>query len=281
MRKLYISDLDQTLLDKNANLPKKQKEKLNELIEDGTLFTVASARSVKSIQQILKGVNFRLPVIEFNGAFISDFHAGKHLVINDIEKNHVSSILKMVSEFGKTPIFSVFDEDDRLFFPPVTNGGLEWYRNDRIKAKDPRFMSGEYSFSENSADNIVCLNFIDRKEALEPLFKEISNAPFADKLSIHFLENRYSPGWHWLTIHAHNAQKHIAVKELIKYEGMKNCELIVFGDNLNDLSMFKIADRSYAVSNGVQELKDAATGVIGHHNDGAVVDFIVNEVNRK
>jgi len=28
-------------------------------------------------------------------------------------------------------------------------------------------------------------------------------------------------------------------------------------------------------------IKDAATGVIGHHNDGAVVDFIVNEVNRK
>lgn len=281
MKKLYISDLDQTLLNENAELSNKQKEKLNNLIKSGVLFTVASARSVKSIQQILKGVDLKLPVIEFNGAFISDFHTGKHLVINDIEKSLVSAILKMAEKFAKSPIFSVFDKDDHLFFPPVSNKGLEWYRNDRIKAEDPRFMSGEYSFSENSADNIVCLNFIDRKEALQPLFDEISNAPFADKLSVHFLENKYSPGWHWLTIHANNAQKHIAVKDLIRYAGISDYELIVFGDNLNDLSMFNVADRAYAVSNGVQKLKDAATGVIGHHNDGAVVDFIVNEVTEK
>lgn len=280
MKKLYISDMDQTLLDENAELSLKQKEKLNELIKGGTLFTVASARSVKAIQQILKGVNFRLPVIEFNGAFISDFHTGKHLVINSIAKSYVSSILKIASNYNKKSIFSLFNGEDRLFFPPDKNGGLEWYRNDRIKAGDPRFMPGEYSFSQNSEDDIVCLNFIDRKETLQPLYNEISKVPFADKLSIHFLENRYSTGWHWLTIHAYKAQKHIAVKELIKYEGIKDHELVVFGDNLNDLSMFKIADRSYAVSNGVRKLKDVATGVIGHHNNGAVVDFIVNEVNR-
>jgi len=281
LKKLYISDLDQTLLDENAQLSEKQKEKLNNLINKGVLFTVASARSVKSIQQILKGVDFKLPVIEFNGAFISDFHTGKHLVINDLEKSLVAAILKMAEEFKKPPIFSVFGKNDYLFFPSVTNGGIEWYRNDRINSEDPRFMPDEYSFSEKNDHNIVCLNFIDKKEALEPLFKKISNAPFADKLSIHFLENRYSPGWYWLTVYAHNAQKHIAINELIKYAGIQDYELVVFGDNLNDLSMFNIADRSYAISNGVQKLKDVATGVIGHHNNGAVIDFIFEEEKKR
>ena len=42
----------------------------------------------------------------------------------------------------------------------------------------------------------------------------------------------------------------------------------MFGDGLNDLSMFEIADESYAVENACRELKEKATGVIGHHDQG-------------
>ena len=46
-----------------------------------------------------------------------------------------------------------------------------------------------------------------------------------------------------------------------------NCDkVVVFGDGLNDLSMFEIADESYAVENACRELKEKATGVIGHHD---------------
>jgi len=45
--------------------------------------------------------------------------------------------------------------------------------------------------------------------------------------------------------------------------------MVVFGDNLNDLSMFQVADERYAVANAVQELKEIATGVIeSNDNDG-------------
>jgi len=42
--------------------------------------------------------------------------------------------------------------------------------------------------------------------------------------------------------------------------------------------MFKEADRSYAVSNANEEIKKLSTGVIGHHEDDAVIDFILKDV---
>ena len=50
--------------------------------------------------------------------------------------------------------------------------------------------------------------------------------------------------------------------------------LVVFGDSLNDISMFKIADESYAVSNARDELKELATQVIGYNEEDSVAHFL-------
>ena len=82
--KLFISDLDGTLLNDNAMLSNFSLKNLNALIEKGLQFTVASARSVIAMQKILKGLKIKLPVIEFNGAFLSDLRTGKHVIVNEI-----------------------------------------------------------------------------------------------------------------------------------------------------------------------------------------------------
>lgn len=46
---LYISDLDGTLLDRETTLSRYSRDTLNALMDQGLLFTVASARSVASI----------------------------------------------------------------------------------------------------------------------------------------------------------------------------------------------------------------------------------------
>ena len=81
---------------------------------------------------------------------------------------------------------------------------------------------------------------------------------FYNDLAIHFTENKYSPGWYWITIHSVKAQKHLAIKNLLAIIHRENHEVIVFGDNINDISMFMVADRSYAVSNAKEEIKELA-----------------------
>ena len=51
-------------------------------------------------------------------------------------------------------------------------------------------------------------------------------------------------------------------------------KVVVFGDSVNDLPMFRAADESYAVANALEELKGIATGVIGRNDEDAVAHFL-------
>ena len=58
-------------------------------------------------------------------------------------------------------------------------------------------------------------------------------------------------------------------------------ELVVFGDNWNDVPMIEIADRSYAPENALEEIKDMVTGVIPSCNEDGVARFLSEECKTK
>ena len=62
----------------------------------------------------------------------------------------------------------------------------------------------------------------------------------------------------------------LEVKEIVGADKM-----VAFGDNLNDIPLFEIADESYAVSNAEDKLKKIATGVIGCNDDDSVAEYIL------
>ena len=51
-------------------------------------------------------------------------------------------------------------------------------------------------------------------------------------------------------------------------------KVVAFGDSVNDMPMFRVADEAYAVGNALEELKNIATGVIGRNEDDAVARFL-------
>ena len=57
---LYVTDLDGTLLGKDARIPQKAVEMLNEMLDSGLPFTVATARSWASAGPMMIG-NCRSP----------------------------------------------------------------------------------------------------------------------------------------------------------------------------------------------------------------------------
>ena len=47
-------------------------------------------------------------------------------------------------------------------------------------------------------------------------------------------------------------------------------KIAAFGDNRNDILLFSLADRKYAVKNAVPELRQIADEIIGENNDDGV-----------
>ena len=84
---LFVSDLDGTLLNKNAELSVNTKNILNRLIEKGLKFTVATARTYASAGKILNGLNLELPIILMNGVSVFDVKSEKYCKVNYLDKD--------------------------------------------------------------------------------------------------------------------------------------------------------------------------------------------------
>ena len=122
--KMFISDIDGTLIKSDGSLSAFSKEGLTRIINSGVLFTVASARSVFSIQQVLQDVPIRMPIISFNGAFISCFEKGTHEIVNSIKINIAHEIYDIIKEFKLSPFISTHNQKDHLYHDEIINDGI-------------------------------------------------------------------------------------------------------------------------------------------------------------
>jgi len=272
-KQLYVSDMDGTLLDKKGALSEYSRQGLKRLLAEDVAFTVASARAYQSISSILQGIPFTLPIIEFNGAYITDFSTGRHLITQNISSDGVKEIADFLRDCNRNYFLSTFDgKEDRLYYSKAHNQGEAWYIDSRTKAGDPRFTCIE-DIRSVLDQQVVCFTMIDKKEALLPLQEALSR--IAD-LEIHLQYNEYS-GWWWLTLHSHRATKDQAIRRLQKEYGLEDYRLTVFGDNHNDMKMLRVADNPVAPENALPEVKALARRIVSPHYENGVVQYMIQQ----
>jgi Cof subfamily protein (haloacid dehalogenase superfamily) len=270
---LYVSDLDGTLLDRHGQLSERTQSGLRQLIASGIAFSVASARSHFSIKKLFGDLVLPLPIIEFNGAFITDFASGEHLEINSLDRALGEELFDRVVSAGQRPFVCSFNgQEDCLHYDELINPGMVWYEGRRRDAQDTRLRRTE-GLRRTMQEDVVSLTVMDQDEAaIRRLHDELRHA-YGEGLQLYCYENEYSKGTFWLTIHDERASKHIAMQSL-RDRWVKGAELVAFGDNFNDILMLHHADRAVAVRNAVPELLERAHLVIDHHDSDSVVRFL-------
>ncbi|NKB72122.1 MAG: HAD hydrolase family protein [Candidatus Latescibacteria bacterium] len=270
---LYVTDLDGTLLRNDTSLSEYSTETLNSLLEQGLLFTAASARSVYTMRHMLAALNLSLPVVEFNGAFVTDLASGRHHLVHNIQPGLLPDLWQQITASGHIPCISAYDGTaDRLYYRDITNDGMAWYIGDRQTHHDER-LRYLADLQTGLNDQVVCLTVIGLAPELAALDSQI-NQRYTDQIQTHCYENQYSPGWHWLTIHDIRATKDQGIRSLQRLQGLEDSRLVVFGDQVNDLDMFRLADEAYAVANAIPALKEEASGIIDSNEEDGVARYI-------
>jgi len=220
-----------------------------------------------------------LPVIGSNGAYISEFKTGSPLMINSIDNDVAKEIFSLIGSHSSVPFVTSHNgKEDRLYFNEIANEGMLWYLDERTAAGDKR-LRRTANVEGKLDERIICLNVINRKEHLEGLFADIIER-YAEHVEINYFENPYSPGWHWMTVYDRKATKEYAIKELMEMLDFPVDELTVFGDSRNDISMFKIATKSVAVANALDEVRNCASVIIGPNEEDGVVDYISADLTK-
>lgn len=268
MKTLYVSDLDGTLLNGNQILTEYTRSVINKLTEKGLLFSYATARSYATAQKAADGISVEIPLIVYNGTFIVNNLTGERLASNYFDSDIVELIKELIN-CGINPIvYSIIDGKEKFSY---IKSRCNENQDDFIKSRqgDDREnpVNNEVDLLQGSIFYISC---IDKKEKLACFYNK-----YKGEYNCLFQKDIYSD-YQWLEIMPENATKANAI---LKLKEMLSCDKVVaFGDGLNDIPMFRIADECYAVSNAADELKSIATGVILSNDDDGVAKWLSENV---
>ena len=274
--RLYISDLDGTLLNGSGKLSDFSRDNLKRLLEAGLNFTVASARAINEIKPVLGDIPIKLPVIAINGAYLSDYKTGRHLIINSLEKSIAEAIFDIIRKANLWPFVCTFNgTDDRLYYQTLSHPAMHWYRQ-AILALNDQLLRETVNLASVFNETVISLAVMGDKEPVGRV-AQMLDEQFPGQLENFYFENPYSPGFWWLTIHDKKACKSIALRELLNMTGFKREQLTVFGDHINDIRMLELAGKAVVVENADERTKAAADEIIGTNDDDSVVKYLLEE----
>ena len=265
MKTLFITDLDGTLLRNDKTISKEASDILNRLISEGMAFSYATARSFHTASKATSGLKAAFPVIVYNGAFIVDNASGEIIMANFFTQEEADEILGALLAAGVQPIvYAVVEGRERMMYlrERLHPGAAAFMDTRRGDVRDTPVQS-ENMLAAGDRFYFTC---IDTPDKLEPLLRR-----FEGKYRCVYSADIYSDT-QWLEIMPAAASKASAARQLAHE---MNCDRIVaFGDHVNDLDLFALADESYAVGNAVPELKAAATAVIGTNEEDGVAHWL-------
>lgn len=268
MKRVYLTDLDGTLLRPDATLSGFAREALCRLFRAGVCVGISTARTAATVSRIFAGVPLLAPAALMNGACIFDVADGRYIRASTIGRDALAELLSAVD--GRCAfVYTV--EDGRLstYYENDDEPHARLFRTGR-EAKYGKVFTRVPSLSCLAGRDVVYMSLAEKEEQLQPIRRRLESV---GGLSLHYYRDIYDTDFFYLETCAAGVSKHDAADFIRSYTGAD--ELIGFGDNTNDLSLFEGCDVRIAVENAAEDVKRAADTVIGANTCDAVVRYIL------
>lgn len=271
MKTLYLSDLDGTLLRSDERLSEYTLNAINGFVKSGGCFSYATARSLVTASVVTSGLDTEFPVICYNGAFVFDNKTKGILLSHFFAEDEKGFIADVMGQNNFLPIvYSFIDGVERFsFIDSGASKGMRQFLD--VRVNDVR-RHEVHTVDELYRGNVFYIACIDDYERLLPINDSLKSD---SRITCIFHTDFYTKDW-WGEYLPVKATKATAAAELKR---MLGCDkLVVFGDGLNDIPLFAVADESYAMENAVPELKEMATAVIGSNDNDGVAKWIKERI---
>ena len=263
MKTLYVSDLDGTLLRSNQQTSEYTNKVINSLTDKGMIFSYATARSIITAKKVTKGINAKIPLIVYNGAFVIDNVTEEILIANYFDE----AVYKLLDELFVNNIYPIvyayIDGKEKFsFVPELCTEGMKKFVDSR---KGDIRTNAVNTMEDLKNGDIFYITCVDEPEKLKPIYDK-----YQEIFHCVYHTDIYTKD-QWLEIMSLTASKSNAIKQLQAFLGCDR--LVVFGDGKNDIDMFELADESYAVQNANEDLKKCATEIILSNDEEGVAKW--------
>lgn len=278
-RVLFVSDLDGTLLTPAGVVSQESVTLLNHAISEGVLFSVATARTPATVGELLKDVNLQIPAVVMTGGALWDKTTGRYSQVQYFDAATVREVVKAYGDAsGGGFLYTLPPAADgrdvfHIYHIGALNGPEAEFMAERLDSPFKRFSVPESGLSDIPAEiNDAVLFFGIQPDAVAyDIYENLKKVRHINPMIYH--------DWRGDDIAEIEAfppttTKAQGIRRLAREVGADT--IVVYGDNLNDLSMMEVADWSVAVANAADEVKAAADEVIGSNEADAVARHILS-----
>lgn len=269
MNTLYVSDMDGTLLGSDSLVSGRTAEIITDLTRRGALITVATARTPATVVPLLADTLTTPPAIVMTGAAQWLREPGEFRNVHFIPREDLGEIADVCGRHDIHPF--VYSLDTPSFLSV-------YHRTDKLNPQESEFYNTRrhltlkrFHIGRTAPDNGRILLCYATGHHL-PIFDAADELRQHRDLSISCYYDIFDRESAHLEIFAPGVSKASAVMALKAQLGADS--VVVFGDNLNDIPMMRVADYAVAVGNAFDEVKEIADTVIGPNTDDSVARFI-------
>ena len=260
-RKLFLFDLDGTLLTDEKKVSPGTMEALRQFTDAGNVFAICTGRAVENALEVQEKLGLAFPgscVVGYNGGEIYDCSAKKSIFRTGVPLEIVEPILDLASDMG----IHCQTYNHKYIVCRNYNENLTFYR----RYLRTSVIITDHVMEELTVDpgKMIAIEIHDRAKI--ETFREEMIHRYGDRLTIMF-----SNPW-YLEIVSKNASKGNALVKLAEYLGIPIRDTYAAGDEENDISMIRAAGTGIAMKNGNSAVHTAADIVTEHDNneDGLV-----------
>ncbi len=264
MYKLAVFDMDGTILNSNHEISKENLDAIRELENSGVKIVIATGRPNEFLKKFVRELKIKDYVISCNGSVIGKPFTDDYLHNNTIDRATVIKIVDMCEEnhydyllYTKTEVVSKMNDKLKLIRK------MEEFYEEKDKAHIIQTEDANYIKQNFSPNKILITEKNQAKfQKLWNFMKDIDNVEFTQS---------------WLgslDISPKGDTKGNAVKKVSEFYGIKQEEIVAFGDQLNDLTMITYAGLGVAMGNGEDEVKEAANYITLTNDENGVADAI-------
>lgn len=273
MKTLYVTDMDGTLLDGDSRVSERSAEIISDLTRQGALITVATARTPATVVPLLGQTLTTPPAIVMTGSALWSRTENRFISVAHLTAEERRAIDETMGANGLNPFVYIQEGESHM---------RVYHRALKLSRVEERFVDERRNLPLKNfalmtpapADRPAMLYYaMDDMERITRAAEQLRTVTDA---TVSCYPDIFNEGIGNLEVMARDVSKASAALRL--KESLGADRLVVFGDNLNDLPMFEVADVAVAVGNAMPEVKAAADVVIGRNTEDAVALYLMHNL---
>ena len=277
MIRLFVADIDGTLLNEYSKLEEETIAAIRRFQSSGGTFMVATGRNSWELNVVTDKVDDVI-INCVNGALLCEEN-GESILAQFVDEDAIRIVYELcqrcvvpVEFHGEKATYIPYKKEDLLKKAlPVFERSFKEdpvYVFEQIFGKRACFETPIEEILQKRITKIEVL-FIE-KEKQERLLKEVETSlPECSIVSVEFMSN--------IEITSRHANKAKAIQAYCALKGIKEDEAAVAGDGENDIPMLKCFKHSYAMANANEKTRNAAKHVAASNREKGVAKLL-NEI---